>query len=252
MAGALGALALLFLNRRARALGRALVAITLSHIVLLGVSAQLWQNPLPRYMDPVIGLVALGAAYLVATLVLQALALSKHVPPLASHGEQLGHVLSNPNLALALVLPLTLGLAYRNHTATLKKPPFDGKAQGELMARLATDTYERNLPMAHRSRRAKTLAAVYDVYLDPPRLLRNGVLPSFEDALRRTSKFTYLVKDPARYDARVFEQLREAGCVLEVRNTKRRGIRTHVDAVRHSALAAHCDELLQQVALPKK
>jgi len=82
--------------------------------------------------------------------------------------------------------------------------------------------------------------------------VRNGVLPSFEDALRRTAKFTYLVKDPARYDAKVFEQLREAGCVLELRNTKRRGIRTHVDAVRHSSLAAHCDDLLQQVARSKR
>lgn len=245
---ALGASWLLVANRKTRRLGQACVVIAASHILLLGVSAQLWQNPLPRYMDPVVPLVALCGAFPLAAGVQALAARPKLTGALEGWLGARAWLLRSPTVGLALALIVTLKLGWLTARHQTKQRPFDGRAHGALMAKLVNSTYERNLPLVHRSRRAKTLAAAYDVYLDVPRLVRNGSLPNFEDVRRRHHEYTYLVKDPSVYSGKTFGELLDAGCVLELRNLKRSHIRTCVDVTRHTELPARCDELLASLA----
>ncbi|HYP86795.1 MAG TPA: hypothetical protein VEQ59_01545, partial [Polyangiaceae bacterium] len=247
IAAALGAVGLVIFNRQARTTGRACVVIGLSHIALLSVSSQLWQNPLPRYMDPAIPFAALCAAWLAATGVRALGKLPERLTPPPAGLARAQALLAQPVVALGLTLAVTLGLAFVTHRDQEAEPPFDGRAHGELMARLANQTYQRNLPLAHKSKRAKTLVAVYNVYLDARSLVRNGVLPNVEDVRLRSRDYTYVVKDPSVYDSNVFSTLRNAGCVLELRNLKRRRIHTSADATRRSELPAKCDALLAEL-----
>jgi 4-amino-4-deoxy-L-arabinose transferase-like glycosyltransferase len=248
VAAAVGALALVIRNRQARITGRMIVAIVLSHIALLGISAQLWQNPLPRYMDPAIPFAALCAAYLLATCALALLALPRLVPRLRTTWPGYLARLAAPDVAVLLALAVIAALMWRTQAFQNAHPPFDGRAHGEMLARIANQTYDRNLPLVHRSRRAKTLVAFYNVYLDVRRLVRGGVLPSFEDVALRYREYTYLVKDRSVYNGKVFSELRKAGCVLELRNLKRLPrIHNCADATRHSELPAECDALLAEL-----
>jgi len=247
IAAALGAVGLVIFNRKARITGWACVAIGLSHIALLSVSSQLWQNPLPRYMDPAIPFAALCAAWLLAAGVGALVTLPQRIAKLSSGFARFESLSARPVVAVALALTALLGLGWLTHRDQEAAPPFDGRAHGEMMARLANQTYDRNLPLAHKSKRAKTLVAIYNVYLNAKSLVRNGVLPNLEDVRLRYRDYTYVVKDPSVYNGNVFSTLRSNGCVLEVRNLKRRNIHTSADAARRSELPARCDALLAEL-----
>jgi ribosomal protein S19E (S16A) len=89
---------------------------------------------------------------------------------------------------------------------------------------------------------------IYDVYLDDGRLARNKVLPSYNEAKRRSRKMTFLAKDPAVYGRDTFEQLAKAGCVLEIRRgsapVTKRG---YADTRRTEPLPPRCDQLLREL-----
>jgi hypothetical protein len=248
VAAAIGVVGLILVRYRARTLGRASAAIGLSHVALLSLSSQLWQNPLPRYMDPVIGFAGIYAAFAVATTVRALAGLPGRLPALQAIWSRLRWLLAKPSVTAVASVTVTLILAWHTQRDQAEEPPFDGKAQGQLMAHLATRTYDRNLPLAQRSTRAKTLVAFYNVYLDPGRLVRGGILPSFDKARRRARSYTYLVKDPSVYSSKIFNALLAEGCVLEVRNIKRLPrIPSCADATRHSQLPARCDTLLAEL-----
>jgi hypothetical protein len=149
---------------------------------------------------------------------------------------------------------ISLGLAgWLTYQHQVKFPIFDGWAHGAVMARLANRTYERNLPIANGSRGRKVLAAFYSVYLDDKALARDGALPSFKTAVRGSGGTTYLVRDPSVYTSETFDQLYEAGCVLEVqRGSKRKGMKGCADTRRRKEPPARCDSLLRELTQSPK
>jgi hypothetical protein len=246
-----GAVWLLVLNRRARALGRLLALLGLCHVGFLAISTQLFQSPRPRYFDPVTPFAALCAAAFVAAVVGKlgargwALAL-KRMPVLTRFAP--GARPTVTALWASAALLLVAGNVYRNQ---LKEPPFDGWAQGQRMAKLANRTYDRNLPLAAPSRSAKTLMTLYDVYMDDKRLARDGVLPNYASVKRRSGRFTYIVRDPRAYGSKTFERLLDAGCVVQLRRGSRgKGTRGYTDT-KAEDLPASCDKLLAENARRK-
>jgi hypothetical protein len=242
-----GAIWLLFFNRRSRAVGRAVALLGLSHVAMFSVSSQVFQNPLPRYMDPAIPFAALAAAELLAAAVVALLTWPKLAPMTTSAAWQ-RFAPVRPVMAAAWLVPLLLCVALFTVRAQAQDPPLSGWAQGRRMAWLAADTYDRNLPLAAPARSAKTLMTIYDVYLDDGRLARNKVLPSYNEAKRRSRKMTFLAKDPAVYGRDTFEQLAKAGCVLEIRRgsapVTKRG---YADTRRTEPLPPRCDQLLREL-----
>lgn len=247
----LGAVWLLVFNHRVRALGRLLALLGLCHVAFLAISTQLFQAPRPRYFDPVTPFAALCAAAFVAAVVGKlgargwTLALTR-MPLLARFGP--GARPSVTALWVGAGLLVLAGNVYRNQ---LKEPPFDGWAQGQRMAKLANRTYDRNLPLAAPSRSAKTLMTLYDVYMDDKRLARDGVLPNYAKAKRRSGRHAYIVRDPRAYGRKTFERLLEAGCVVQLRRGSRgKGTRGYADT-KAEDLPASCDALLAKNARRK-
>jgi hypothetical protein len=246
-----GAIWLLVLNRRARALGCLLALAGSCYVAFLAVSTQLFQAPRPRYFDPVTPFAALCAAVLVAVGVGKlgargwALALER-LPVLLRFGP--GARPAATALWICAALLLVAGSVYRSQ---LKEPPFDGWAQGQRMAKLANRTYDRNLPLAAPSRSAKTLMTLYDVYMDDKRLARDGVLPNYAEVKRRSGRLTYIVRDPRAYRGKTFARLLDAGCVVQLRRGSRgKGTRGYADT-KADDLPASCDALLAENARRK-
>jgi hypothetical protein len=250
---AIGAVWLLVFNRRRAVQGRAIVLVGLSHVALLSISTQLWQRPLPRYMDPALPFAALYAGIVSAVFIRRAAALLSQVPGVVGQVLRRGRALLRRwPVALGAVFA-SLGLAgLLTYQHQVKFPIFDGWAHGAVMARLANRTYERNLPLAI-GRTRKVLAAFYSVYLDDKALARDGVLPSFKEAVRSSARTTYLVRDPSVYTRETFDQLSKAGCVLELqRGSKKKGMKGCADTRGRRELPARCDALLRELTqLPK-
>ena len=249
----IGVVWLLVFNRRRAVQGRATALVGLSHVALLSISTQLWQRPLPRYMDPALPFAALYAGIVSAVAIRRAGGLLSQVPGAP------GKVFASAR-ALLRRWPVALGAVFASlgvagwltYQHQVKFPIFDGWAHGAVMARLANRTYERNLPIA-TGRARKVLAAFYSVYLDDKTLARDGVLPSFKEAVRWSARTTYLVRDPSVYTRKIFEQLDEAGCVLEVqRGSKQKGMKGCADTRSRKELPARCDALLRELTPPPK
>jgi hypothetical protein len=248
-----GAIWLLVFNRRRTVQGRALVLVGLSHVALLSVSTQALQRPLPRYMDPALPFAALCAGIVSAVFLRRAAGLLTQVP--GAVGEICSRargLLQRWQVALGAVF-VTLGLVgWLTYQHQVRFPILDGLAHGAVMARLANRTYERNLPLVD-PRTGKVLAAFYSVYLDDKALARDGVLPSFKAMVRRSARTTYLVRDPSVYTRKTFDQLDEAGCVLELqRGPKNEGMKGCADTRGRSEPPARCDSLLRELTQPAK
>ena len=174
---------------------------------------QLWHRFMSRYLDPTAPFVALVVALFGALIVSQLWQQRgqgifwKQIARLQRYG------------VVATVL-LCAGLAWWTYEDTK-----DGRSTftvGTEMARVANDTYRRNLPIVIRKARgkanyARSVDGLYSVYLDVDDLLRGGRLPSFDEAKRVTGNLTYLVKTPEAYTPARVTQLLNAGCALEVR-----------------------------------
>jgi hypothetical protein len=254
LVAALGAAWLLLFNKRRTIQGRAIALVGVSHVALLSLSTQLWQRPLPRYMDPALPFAAMAAAIVSATLIQE---LSAQLVSLPGRGGVIfvraRALLRRWQVAvggIVVAIVLVGGLTYLHQ---VKFPIFDGLAHGALMARLANRTYERNLPLVHATRRGHVLVAFYDVYLRDELLARDGVLPSFDVVKRRFGNFTYLVRDPSVYTHKLVERLYTEGCTLELRRgPKDQGMKGCADTQRPEEPPARCDALLQQLARRKK
>lgn len=243
-----GALLLLSLRRRAPRglpLARLVVLLALSHVVLLTLSTQAFQNPLPRYMDPVVPFAALCAAggvgiALVALFSLKPLAKLGDWGPLTRFGPAAGSE-ATALWTLAAVAVMAL-LVYRQQRAS---SPFDGWTQGAMIAELGAHTYDRNLPILAPNASSKTLMTLYQVYLDDARLARDGRLPNYNEAKHRYQNLAYIVKDPRAYRRNTFRRLLDARCVLQLRRGSRgRGTRGFVDTELTHDLPPTCDALL--------
>lgn len=248
----LGAVWLLLFNRRRPTQGRVITLVGLSHVSLLCVSTQLWQRPLARYMDPALPFAALGAAIVSATLVQAVASLLPRLPgALGAVCKRGAALLQRWQVALGFVLGAVALAGWLTYQHQLAHPILDGYEHGALMARLANNTYQRNLPIAHGARGAKVLLAFYDVYLHDSKLARDGVLPHFDSAKRRFNTITYVVRDPSVYSRKIFEQLYSAGCVLELRRgPKNRGMKGCADTRQHVEPPARCDALLRELTVP--
>jgi hypothetical protein len=249
----LGAAWLLVFNRRRTEQGRAIALVGLSHVALLSISTQMWQRPLPRYMDPALPFAALCASIVSAVFVRRAAVRLTQTP--GAIGKALLRArasLQRWPVALGSVF-VTLGLAgWLTYRDQVKFPILDGLVHGALMARLANHTYERNLPIVD-PRTGKVLAAFYSVYLDDKALARDGALPSFRAAVRRSARTTYLVRDPSVYNRNTFEELYAAGCVIEVqRGPKNKGMKGCADIVGRREPPAECDSRLRELTRPPK
>ncbi len=242
----LGWLWLLVRNRSGRTEGRIVTVVGISHILLLGISSQTWQRPLPRYMDPAVPFAAIAAGVACAVAAKHALSWLQKVPSVAARFQRLMSSAPPHGSAVAVIIVAFAGVAW-TYVDQHENPSFDGFAHGERMAALANDTYRRNLPLMQPAR-GKVLAAFYNVYLDDAALARGSVLPSFAQAVKREGRAAYLVKDPAAYRRGTFDALREADCVLVVkRGSKRRGMKGCADVARRSVLPARCDRLLAEL-----
>ncbi len=236
--------------------GRGLALIGLSQIffVTFGVRGinpiTIWQQFDPRYMDPSTPFMgALAGTYLAATLGVGWQALTRRLAePWLAYGPSGGAWFQSAwaTLLIGLVALLT-------HRAQKAQPPLNAFVRGQEIARLANDTYERNLPLVESGGRAKVLTAIYDVYLDDRRLARDGILPDFADVSGRQGKFTYLLKDPKAYRKGTLGKLMDEGCYMELdngpaRNPGTRDRRSSIE-IKHPAdlLPARCDELLAEL-----
>ena len=248
LTAAVGAVCLVFFKRSQKTQGRVIALVVSSHLLLLGFSTQFWQRPLPRYMIPVAPFAAVGAGVAVATaLVLLARGL-RLVPSFASALQRAGSFVAQRRIATASMLAAVALTGVYTYERQLTNPPFDGVGHGALMARLANNTYARNLPIVQRGKRAKTLVAFYNVYLHDSKLARAGILPDFSAVRRRDSAGTYLVKDPSAYSRQTFAKLLDAECVLDVRRgNKKLGMGGCADTTRYTELPAHCDALLAEL-----
>jgi len=243
-----GTVWLLFFNRRSRAVGRAAALLGLSHVAMFTVSSQVFQRPLPRYMDPAIPFAALAAAELLGAAILRLLAWSKLQRLTASMAWQ-RFAPVRPSMTAAWMVTALMCVALFTLRAQAQQTPLSGWAHGRRIASLASDTYDRNLPLSAPARGAKTLMTIYDVYLDDARLARGKILPNYNQAKRRSRKQTFLVKDPAAYRGDTFQKLLNAGCALEIRRgsapVTKRG---YADTKRTDPLPARCDQLLRELS----
>lgn len=231
--GLLGAIWLLFFNRTSVKQGRAVALLGISHVAALCISSQIWQRPLPRYMDPAAPFAAVCAAVLFGILLGRTLERWGFWSKYGLAAEP-----RNAAACTVVIVGIAALLTYRQQS---HNPPFDGVAQGAKVARLANDTYNRNLPIACETRASKVLMTVYDVYLSDRSLARARILPDYDKAKRHARRLTYLVKDSRAYDERVFSRLLDAGCVLQLQRGADASRRGYADTKQHEELPAACD-----------
>lgn len=240
-----GVLLVITRARRSAPLGHLVVLLALSHIVLLTLSAQAFQNPLPRYMDPVVPFTALCAAAGIgvaatALLSLKPLAQLRDSGPMARFGPAASEA-ATALWTLAALSVIAL-LVYRHQRMS---SPFDGWTQGAMIAEVGARTYDRNLPIAAPNPAQKTLMTLYNVYIHDRRLARDGQLPDYRDVKKRYKNLAFIVKDPRAYRRKTFERLLDAGCVLQLRRGSRGpGTRGFVDTKYTRGLPPRCDALL--------
>jgi hypothetical protein len=174
----------------------------------------LWQRFMSRYLDPMAPFVELITG-LFFTLVLQQLVAERGSGPIWRKLEQLPRY----GFAVAAVLCGALG-AYSY--SELKADDHHPYTTGTELAEVTSNAYERNLPIViHKGRGAgqsyaRDVLAVYAIYIDPKLLVRDGTLPSFDQAKRVSGSMTYLVKDPEAYSAAKVNAMIDAGCAIEV------------------------------------
>jgi len=232
---------LLVLNGHARAAGQALAIIGFSQVFFLTFMVrgfnpvELWESFEPRYIEPFTPFAALitGAflAHVLATLWNQG--------AWWKGAAQYGPTQQRFVALWALGSLLLVASAGRALTVVDAKP--SGVAQGEELARMTTNTYERGLPVAeHRRGKTRMLELLYDVYLDDRLLARAGRLPNLPEATSYERGFTYFVKSPTSYGPGKFSQLLTAGCVLEASRVRREYQLSSWDP-----LPAKCDNLLR-------
>lgn len=240
-----GVLLVITRARRSVPLGRLVVLLALSHVVLLTLSAQAFQNPLPRYMDPVVPFAALCAAAGIgvaatALFSLKPLARLRDSGPMARFGPAAGAVAT----ALWTLAALSV-IALFVHRHQRMSSPFDGWTQGAMIAEVSARTYDRNLPIAAPNAGQKTLMTLYDVYIHDQLLARDGRLPDYRDVKKRHKNLAFIVKDPRAYPRNTFERLLDAGCVLQLRRGSRGpSTRGFVDTKFTQGLPPRCDALL--------
>jgi hypothetical protein len=249
---AIGAVWLLLTRGRQRKRGTIVVLAGASHVALLGFSTQLWQRPLPRYMDPAVPFAAICAGVGVAVGLRNAVRLLRAIPRLSIVATRVTRLSRDWRLRLAatsLLIAIAGGLTYRDQLA---HPSLDGYEHGARVARLANNAYDRNLPLMSVRSPDKVLMAFYNVYLHDKDLVRNGILPNYAAARTRIRGGSYLVKDRSGYSKSVFAQLQEAGCVLELRRgPKSQGMKGCADIARREPLPARCDALLGSLTQPQ-
>jgi hypothetical protein len=175
----------------------------------------LWQRFMSRYLDPTAPFVELCTALFV-TLVARQLWAERGTGPVARALERI----ERHGATVLLVACVALGAS---SYLQLKQEGHRALTTGDELTEIANDAYARNLPIVIRKSRtggpayARDVMAVYAIYLDPRELLRDGRLPSFEEAKRTTGSLTYLVKDPKAYGPAKINHMLDAGCALEVR-----------------------------------
>ena len=174
----------------------------------------LWQRFMSRYLDPMAPFVELVTGMFIA-LVLQQLFAERGNGPVWKKLERL------PRYGVVFVVALCAGLGASSYSE-LKADDHHPFTTGTELAEVTNNAYARNLPIViHKGHGAgqsyaRDVLAVYAIYLDPKQLVRNGSLPSFDDAKRVSGGMTYLVKDPSSYSTAKVNALVDAGCAIEV------------------------------------
>jgi hypothetical protein len=195
----------------------------------------LWHRFMSRYLDPGAPFVGLVVGLFLALVLEQMWA--QRGPSRVWVGLER---FSASGAAVVVVLALGLGLwSYSSMSADDAPHAF---RKGTELASFADDAYSRNLPIVIRRARgpfyARSLQALYAIYMNARELVRNGALPSFDSAKRVTGSFTYLVKNPAAYSPAKVSHLMAAGCALEVREQA-----PFMTASPWATLPASCDAL---------
>ncbi len=218
---------------------RALLAVVASFYFFLTFLVRgihpllLWQRFMSRYLDPTAPFVELVIAMLIALVVRE---LWKEGGP----RWQVFHRYSKYSWALVVVLCGALTWASYSDLSGGQRV----FTEGRLVAELANDTYSRNLPIVIKKPRsanryyARDVLALYAIYIDVRSLVRNGQLPSFDSAKRVAGSLTYLVKEPRSYDGRKVNEMIDAGCALEVKETG-----PTLTLIQWDRLPAMCDAL---------
>jgi hypothetical protein len=231
---------LLALNRHERLAGQALAIIGFSQVFFLtflvhGINPiEIWESFEPRYIDPFTPFAATMSGAFLAHVVTTAW--QEHTWP--AWVTKFG-----PNRAALAPFWLLAFIGIAGYSeATLAKPDRHANAWsvGRKLAKLTADTYSRNLPVAQH-RKIKVLTVMYNVYLDPQLLLKDGRLPNVLEVVRHEHAHSFIVKSPEAYPRGKFTELLEAGCVLVI-TRNRRG---DYEASSWRPLPARCDELLK-------
>jgi hypothetical protein len=235
---------------------RGVVLIGLSHVFFLTFLLKsirpldVWQGLDPRYMEPVTPFLGVYAGSFLATnfreiwrgRVLDSGLLARYGPSSPMPVFQAIWCVS----AVALIGVFT-------YAGQRSNPPLDAFARGRQIATRVNRAYDRNLPIVERSGRAKVLTAVYNVYLDDQRLLRDGRLPDLDEVAFKQRGTTYLVRDRKAFTKDTLPRLLEEGCYVEVGRGPARnpGTRDRRASIKLEPLnsdpPASCDALLAEL-----
>jgi hypothetical protein len=233
---------LLASNRHERKAGQAVALIGFSQLFMLTFFVrgfdpiELWERFEPRYIEPFAPFAAvMSGAFLghVATELWSERSWPQWV-------RRFGPASSVCYPFWALALLLAVGFTGRWLGGKDRGPaPF---SVGRKLAKLGTNAYQRNLPLAiRRVEKPKMLAVLYDVYLSDELLVRNGHLPNLQDVARIEGPYTYLVKNPAQYTEGKFAKMLSAGCILDIYRS-----RGTYELSSWDPLPAKCDRLLKE------
>jgi hypothetical protein len=233
---------LLAVNRHERKAGQAVALIGFSQLFMLTFFVrgfhpiELWERFEPRYIEPFAPFAAvMSGAFLgqVVTELWNERSWPQWVRRFGPSSAQLAPF-------WALLLLLAVGFTGRWFGGRERGPaPF---SVGRKLAKLGTNAYQRNLPLAiRRIEKPKMLAVLYDVYLSDTLLVRNGSLPNLQDVARIEGPYTYLVKDPSQYPPGKFAEMVSAGCFLDIYRS-----RGTYELSSWDPLPAKCDRLLKQ------
>jgi hypothetical protein len=216
-----------------------LVAIGLSQLFFITFTVRdiepikIWQSFHDRYLDPATPFLALYGGVFMA----EAFGKLATDAPQPEWLTRFGPAGSAPR-ASAWGLGFVALCGFLTYRAFVTDPQPSVFETGSRIARLAHNTYDRNLPLVKMRGDKGGLMVVYSVYMDDRRLARDGKLPAYAEARLAYRDIGYVVKDEAVYSNSVFQKLQRENCYVRVR--------ADLTLQPERPLPKRCDEVLAQ------
>lgn len=177
-----------------------------------------WQSGKPRYMEPAMGLMVVGAA----TFVSDALKRAWERWPWIRLRELPRSTQGSVGLATFALCTLIAGVVYADARPRLAQHPFVVQRQ---QAIILNDAFRRNLPIIERAENPRGLNTVYGIFLKTKYLVQSelshdGWLPDIQEGVRSTrigkQRYAYILRDARDYRGDELRRTVDAGCAIVV------------------------------------